>query len=130
MVVYGDYRQCRAFMLVYDITNRNSFENIEKWRSTIEKNIGSSNCKFVLVGNKVDQEQIRAVAKQEGQQYAAEHNMQFYELSAMNDDFEDPFRTLAGLHLKAKEELRQEGAQITTRKEKKDKSQNACCSIY
>ena len=67
-------------MLVYDITNKSSFDCIEKWRSTIEKFVGILNSKFILVGNKKDLKKSRAVSKEEAEAYANLHKMALFEV--------------------------------------------------
>ena len=60
------YRGADACILVYDITNPNSFEKLNKWRSEFinQANISEpDNFPFVVIGNKVDKEGQRAVPK-------------------------------------------------------------------
>ena len=68
--------------MVYDVTNRRSFEHIETWLNEI--NLYSTNTDVVklLVGNKVDKESMREVTKLEGQEFARSRAMFFIEASA------------------------------------------------
>jgi len=52
------YRGAQGIIIVYDVTDRDSFENVRNWIQEIEKYSKSNVCK-VLVGNKCDQEQLR-----------------------------------------------------------------------
>ena len=74
-------------MLVYDITKRDSFENLETiWIPEIEKRCGRENVQMVLIGNKLDQEQDRKVSKEEGEGLLVKYKMQkFEELSATHN---------------------------------------------
>ena len=56
------YRGCHALLLVYDVTNRSSFEHIgTKWI----KEVGQS-CRVVLIANKIDRIEERVVSAEEG----------------------------------------------------------------
>jgi len=66
-------------VLVYDITHRVSFENMQKWHNTVT-NSGSPS--IIVVGNKVDLESQRQVSYEEGKKYADLIGSQFIETSA------------------------------------------------
>lgn len=66
---------------MYDVTDRDSFENVRTWIQEIEKYSKAGVCK-VLVGNKCDQEQLRQVSKEEAEELAREFSMPFLETSA------------------------------------------------
>jgi GTPase SAR1 family protein len=71
-------------MLVYDITERESFDNIRNWITEI-KTYGDSKVNILLVGNKCDNEDERRVSYKEGSDLAAEIGVHFWEVSAKND---------------------------------------------
>lgn len=48
------------FQVVFDVTNKNSFDNIKKWLDDVERNASNTIVKL-LVGNKCDLEHKRAV---------------------------------------------------------------------
>ena len=75
------YRGAVAAVLVYDVTDRESFENVSKWSSEAITH-GSKGLVLVLVGNKNDLEDSRVVSTDEGLRLAAEHAMLFWESSA------------------------------------------------
>ena len=75
------YRNAQGIMLVYDVTNRKSFEAIDAWISQIDLHAGESVNK-ILIGNKSDMEQQRVVRMEEGQDLATHYNIPFYETSA------------------------------------------------
>ena len=76
-------RNSSIVFIVFDITNRNTFESVPKWIELIrgiEKNI------LVLFGNKFDLKEKREVKKEEGVELAKKNNILFYEISAKDDN--------------------------------------------
>ncbi len=74
------YRGALGGLVVYDVTNRESFENLEKWFGEIEKNC-IRKVPIILVGNKIDLEK-RKVKKKEAKAYAAKKSKDFgYEIT-------------------------------------------------
>uniref|UniRef100_A0A7S1G9L4 Ras-related protein Rab-1 n=1 Tax=Bicosoecida sp. CB-2014 TaxID=1486930 RepID=A0A7S1G9L4_9STRA len=78
------FRGAQGILLVYDITDRGSFENINNWVRQIAQ-YGDKHVNKILIGNKCDMEGDRAVTKQEGEELAKQHNMPFFETSAKTD---------------------------------------------
>ena len=75
------YRGGNGVLVVYDITDRDSFENLNSWLIEIEKN-ANKNVYKLLIGNKSDLEEKRKVTYQEGKDFATSNGMQFIETSA------------------------------------------------
>ncbi|KAJ1757534.1 Ras- protein Rab-14 [Coemansia sp. RSA 1807] len=75
------YRGSIGTILVYDITNRETFESLERWLSDARQ-LTPARSIFVLVGNKADDAQRREVSFDEGKTYADENGMLFAEASA------------------------------------------------
>ena len=78
------YRGGNGVLVVYDITDRESFENLNSWLIEIEKN-ANKNVYKLLIGNKCDLEEKRKVSYQEGKDFATSNGMQFIETSAKAD---------------------------------------------
>ena len=79
-------RNSSIVFIVFDITNRKTFESIPKWIElikSIEKNT------LVLIGNKDDLEEKREVKKKEGEDLAKKNEIAYYELSAKRDNNND-----------------------------------------
>jgi len=75
------YRDSACAIIVYDITDRNSFEKVEDWIRDV-RNLAPPDCILVLFGNKVDLEGNRAIQKSQGQDLADRHGLLFFETSA------------------------------------------------
>ncbi|CAG5135071.1 unnamed protein product [Candidula unifasciata] len=72
-----------AVLLVYDITNFSSFENLEDWFKVVSKVCGSGPMPYMaLIGNKRDLEHMRTVKEDKQQKFAQEHGMTSYFVSA------------------------------------------------
>lgn len=89
------YRGAMGIMLVYDITNEKSFENIRNWIRNIEEHASQDVEKMVL-GNKCDMTDRRMVSKERGEKLAIEHGIKFMETSAKGSiNVEESFFNLA-----------------------------------
>merc|ERR1711988_1706786 len=75
------YRGAAGALLVYDITRRETFNHLSSWLDDARQH-ANSNMTIMLIGNKCDLEQRRAVTFEEGQQFANEHGLVFLETSA------------------------------------------------
>ncbi|RKP05934.1 ras family-domain-containing protein [Thamnocephalis sphaerospora] len=89
------YRNAMGILIVYDVTDKRSFDNIPTWIRQVEEHASQSVDKL-LVGNKCDVDTGRAVTYEEGLQLAAEYSMPFMETSAKSSrGVEESFYTLA-----------------------------------
>ena len=97
------YNTSRLIAFVYDITSKDSFNNISKWVDEVK--IQNKDAKFLLVGNKYDlAEERRAVTEEEAKQYAENNGMKFFEVSAKTGDgINDMFNYIISELLKEKE---------------------------
>ncbi|KAH9400633.1 PREDICTED: ras-related protein Rab-10-like [Rhagoletis zephyria] len=75
------YRGAMGIMLVYDITNSKSFDNIAKWLRNIDEH-ASEDVEKMILGNKCDMQDKRVVSKDRGETIAREHGIRFLETSA------------------------------------------------
>ena len=84
-----------GFLLVYDISNKESFEKLYFWYEQIKLN-APENTKCIVVGNKSDLENKREVSKNEGENFSKEYNISFYETSAKDGiNVDEVFKELA-----------------------------------
>ena len=75
------YRGAMGILLVYDITDETSFMNINNWMKNIEQH-ASETVNKILIGNKCDMDENRAVTHERGQTLAEEFHVNFFETSA------------------------------------------------
>jgi hypothetical protein len=75
------YRGAHGIMIVYDVADQTSFQNIRQWLQEIERYAGD-NVGRIIVGNKCDLEGERAVSREEGAHLARQFGCKFIETSA------------------------------------------------
>lgn len=91
------YRGAMGIVLIYDVTDARTFENVENWFLTVTQH-ANEDAQIFLVGNKSDDEENRQVSREQGQQLAQKLNVPFLEASAKtNDNVESIFYELAGI---------------------------------
>ncbi|XP_061577801.1 ras-related protein Rab-8B-like isoform X2 [Cololabis saira] len=84
----------QGIMLVYDICNEKSFDNIKNWIRNIEEHASSDVEKMVL-GNKCDMTDRRQVSKDRGEKLAIDYGVKFMETSAKTSlNVEEAFYTM------------------------------------
>ncbi|KAE9413996.1 hypothetical protein Angca_006152 [Angiostrongylus cantonensis] len=75
------YREADALLLVFDVSNRTSFENVRSWLSQVRE-YGKESVRVTLVGNKCDLGSARTVKSDEARQLASSYNIPYIETSA------------------------------------------------
>jgi Ras-related protein Rab-1A len=89
------YRGAHGIIIVYDITDRESFDNVKQWLNEIDR-YACENVNKLLVGNKCDLEAKRQVEFEEAKAFADERGIPFLETSAKNaTNVEKAFLTMA-----------------------------------
>lgn len=78
------YRGAMGFLLMYDITNQDSFCAVQDWATQI-KTYSWDNAQVVLVGNKLDLEDDRQVPAEDAERLASELGFLFFEASAKDN---------------------------------------------
>ncbi|CAH9082223.1 unnamed protein product [Cuscuta europaea] len=90
------YRGAHGIIIVYDVTERESYENVKQWLNEIDRYASESVCKL-LVGNKCDMVDNKAVTTEEAKAFANELGIPFLETSAKDSiNVEEAFLTMAG----------------------------------
>jgi small GTP-binding protein len=75
------YKGAHGIILIYDVTNRKTYDNIKKWLNQI-RDEASNRISIILVANKIDCEDTRQVTKEEGETLAKASNLPIFEASA------------------------------------------------
>lgn len=78
------YRGAMGILLVYDVTDEQSFQNIRNWIRNIEQH-AADNVDKILVGNKCDMMSEKLVETARGQALADEYGIKFFETSAKSN---------------------------------------------
>jgi len=78
------YRGAMGFILMYDITNEESFNSVQDWSTQI-KTYSWDNAQVTLAGNKCDMEDERVVSNERGKQLAEQLGFEFFETSAKDN---------------------------------------------
>ncbi|GMT27187.1 hypothetical protein PFISCL1PPCAC_18484 [Pristionchus fissidentatus] len=123
------YRGAMGIMLVYDITNSKSFDNISKWLRNIDEHASEDVVKMLL-GNKCDMADRRVVSKDRGEKIASDHNIRFLETSAKaNINIDTAFYELAGAILeKQPNEPLESDRSVVNPQSGSGSSVGGCCS--
>ncbi|KAI6176902.1 Ras-related protein Rab-26 [Aphelenchoides bicaudatus] len=89
------YRDADALLLVYDVTNRTSFENIRNWLAQARE-YAKDTVQIALLGNKIDMAGQRKVKFDEAKQLASAYNICYMETSAKSgQNVQEAFQLLA-----------------------------------
>ena len=93
-IIASYYRGAHGILLLYDVTDKDSFKNLSNWLIEIEKN-ASKNVLRVLIGNKCDLEEKRVISLNQGKEFADTYGLKFIETSAKkNLNVTEAFETL------------------------------------
>ena len=124
-------KKADGIILVYDITYKISFENLNKWLKDINEN--AKGLPIVLIGNKTDLEENREVSKEEGNEFAKKINeeIEFYEASCKTgENIKEAIRFLVEKIYKKYQGKNMAEESIIIKKENKNKNNKKdkkCC---
>ena len=127
------YKDAYIICIIYDITNKQSFENIKEiWYPEIEKH-GEKFKILAIVGNKCDLYEDEEVEEKEANAFSEKIGAKFFLISAKNGDaIEEMFKTLANLYLnpdfkeKVNENKSDRSSSIKLNKDKLKKNSGCC----
>ena len=93
-IIASYYRGAHGILLIYDVTEKDSFKNLSNWLIEIEKN-ANKNVLKVLIGNKTDLEEKRVISYNQGKEFADMYGIKYIETSAKkNMNVREAFETL------------------------------------
>jgi Ras-related protein Rab-1A len=93
------YRGSHAIVLVFDLTNYNTFRDLPMWLGEIKKVRNTADYKIILIGNKADRvnDSMNSVPKEEIKKFIDENKMEYFEISARNEkEVEAAFENVTG----------------------------------
>jgi Ras-related protein Rab-1A len=132
-IISSYYRGAHGILLLYDVTDKESFKNLSNWLIEIEKN-ASKNILRILIGNKCDLEDKRVITHAQGKEFADTYGLKFIETSAkknlnVSEAFETLGRELMNAGAEKKIEKQKENKKISVAKAQDLTTQNkkGCC---
>merc|ERR1711971_1188326 len=118
------YRGAHGIIVVYDVTDKESFNNVRHWMQEIDK-YAADGVNKLLVGNKCDLSSKKVVSFDEAKELADSMGVQFMETSAKNaQNVEQAFVSMAG---QIKSRLRLRGGTATALGPSTKVNQSGCC---
>ncbi|XP_045841274.1 ras-related protein Rab-37 isoform X4 [Meles meles] len=128
-VTHAYYRDAQALLLLYDITNKSSFDNIRAWLTEIHE-YAQRDVVIMLLGNKADVSNERVIRSEDGETLAREYGVPFMETSAKTGmNVELAFLAIAK-ELKYRALWQPEGPHFQIRDfVESQKKQPSCCSF-
>lgn len=99
------YRGAHLVLVVFDITNSNSFKRSQKYINELKESVDFNNTIIVLIGNKIDMEKDREISNLIAKDYAKENKILYFEVSAKTgNNIEEMFSKLCvKVHLNCNE---------------------------
>ena len=84
-IVNTYYRNGQGILLMYDITNIKSFDNLTNWLRDIRR-YAPDNAVIFLIGTKIDQIESRKISFEKAEKFAKENNIEYYEVSSKTEE--------------------------------------------
>lgn len=124
------YRGTHGVLVVYDVTNGETFANIQRWLKEIDQNCDVVN--RILVGNKDDNPEKKIVCTEDAQRFADQVGIKLFETSAKdNKNVDEMFMAITEQVLKTKKEqldrIQQQSGDAVRLSAKSSKSKKKCC---
>ncbi|KAF5304117.1 hypothetical protein FQA39_LY01902 [Lamprigera yunnana] len=114
------YRLSNGAVLVYDITDVDSFQRIKRWVKELKKMLGNDVC-LVIVGNKTDLEKDRNVSVEDAEEYAAKVGaLHFHTSAKLNQCVEEMFLSLTQRMLERAAEQQQNSSLMRHNSQRKN----------
>ena len=130
----GFFKNGEGIIIVYDVTNKNSFESLKFWIDSIENNNNLENKKMpaIILGNKIDISD-RQVNENEAQEFAKSKNYKYFEVSAKSGNgVDESIKYLIEKVIEIVDEDKKLHKSITIQNENKDKNKKEkikdCCN--
>ena len=114
------YKKADCVLLVYDITNKKSFDKCKNYYNPKLRENCKKNIKVILLGNKADLNDNREIEPEEGAAFAVECNYIFMETSCLeNTNVASAFATLIEITNIEAKKIQENNIDLNTKKKKK-----------
>ena len=122
------YRGANAVVIVYDVTDKQSFEMVSSWVNEINSQVEEGSI-TALVANKVDMNNLRVVSEGEGKQLAQSYGFPYFEASAKSGEgVEEVFDFLVSkVYTYVQDEDSQKGRNSFSLSKLETKKKKKCC---
>ena len=121
-------KNAHGIILMYDITNKSSFNSIPEWIKNIKESKGED-FPMILCGNKIDKEDERVITREESEELSNEYVIDFFEISNKNGiNIEKAVLSLVKKILRHNKYKKQDlNTSVLSNKEIKSKKKFECC---
>ena len=124
------YKGCKGIIIVFDITDSNSFDGAKKWLNEINQNV--KDIEIFLVGNKLDLSDRRSISREIASRFAKDNYLEYVETSAkenlnINALFEMIGQKLSAKINKQKEIITENNLRIGDVISEDENSRGYCC---
>ena len=128
----GFFRNAQGIIIVFDVTNLESFNSLKYWIQSIQNNIDleKNNIPAIIIGNKIDLPE-REVKKDDGEKFAKEQKYEYFETSAKSGEgVSESIRFLVKTLFENANfcEKNKDKKNMTIKGEKYNKESKKCCS--
>ena len=125
-------RNADGILLLYDVTDEESFETVDQWISYIKEIDDENNIEIILIGNKIDEIEKRLISKKKAKDKSNKYNIKYYEICCLNglNLYEVFNEIIFGGYYKYYEnekEKKIDYVKITNNNKKKKKKKKKCC---
>ncbi|XP_045474231.1 ras-related protein Rab-37-like isoform X3 [Harmonia axyridis] len=125
-ITHAYYRDAHALLLLYDVTNKTSFDNIRAWLGEIRE-YAQDDVVIMLLGNKADCGPQRAIRREDGERLAREYNVSFMETSAKSGQNVDLAFLAVARELKCRQTGESDQNKFNVQDVPKENSQKSQC---
>ena len=120
------YKGAHGIILIYDVSNQKTFDNMKKWLTQIKEEAPSKIC-ILLIANKIDLEE-RVVSKEEGEALAKSYNLNIFESSAKdNINVDEAFQDVIESIVKSYSHIATTGTKLQNKNQSDNNRGNGCC---
>jgi len=131
-IVSSYYRNCQGIVLMFDLTNKESFENLQMWINHIKENCNNedeycNDIPKILVGNKNDLKIQRSVSHEEAYDFSFVLNIPYIETSVYNNDNIKKVFELMAREIKMNRKYSLKNIKSFEHKVSRVKEERSCC---